>query len=100
MTEIFSPKDIDPDYKYLIIEFEKTTVHHEADERSKTNPGHGYPEHNEEFKSFRMYGIIDENDLRIALTQLFLNDQHRKDILVIEIGKIIPIGVSLKIDLG
>lgn len=36
---------------YAIIKFTSRSVYHPGDERSRTHPGHGYPDHMEEIKS-------------------------------------------------
>jgi hypothetical protein len=40
-----------------------TSVHHEGDERSRTNPGHGYPAYTEQF---------------IEITEIFNNEEDFK----------------------
>lgn len=31
------------------------SIHHEGDERSRTNPGHGYPAHTEQVSTFKPF---------------------------------------------
>ena len=39
-----------------------TSIHHEGDERSRTNPGHGYPAYTEQVSTFVKFK--DENDMK------------------------------------
>jgi hypothetical protein len=45
--------------KYGVIT--NTSVHHEGDERSRTNPGHGYPAYTENITTFKTFK--DEDDM-------------------------------------
>lgn len=40
---VHSPSDLPPGTHYVILEFSSIFI--PGDERSRTNPGHGYPEH-------------------------------------------------------
>ena len=37
-----------------------TTVHHEGDERSRTNPGHGYPAYDEHIETLKTFENQDD----------------------------------------
>ena len=61
--------------KYGVIEVR--TIYHAGDERSRTNPGHGYPEHTEQAPSFRSF----ENE---AALKTWINSQRTMNFKVIE----------------
>lgn len=44
--------------RYAIIK--STTIHHEGDERSRTNPGHGYPAWTETVKQIRIFDTKEQ----------------------------------------
>ncbi len=44
--------------KYAVILNEQ--IHHEGDERSRTNPGHGYPAYTETISTFKPFKTYDE----------------------------------------
>ena len=50
---------------YAIIE--RRTIYIPGDERSRTNPGHGYPEHTEESISYRAYSDKDKWEAEIRI---------------------------------
>jgi hypothetical protein len=45
MKYVNKPNDIPEGEHFAILEF--SSIHHEGDERSRTNPGHGYPAYDE-----------------------------------------------------
>jgi hypothetical protein len=44
--------------RYAIIK--STTIHHEGDERSRTNPGHGYPAWTETVQEIRIFDTKEQ----------------------------------------
>lgn len=45
-----------------------TSVHHDGDERSRTNPGHGYPEHTDHYVT--LYTVFtDEEEFKSELAR-------------------------------
>ena len=53
MKKINNSKDFPNEQHYAIIIFDERHIHHEGDERSRTNPGHGYPAHTETINDFQ-----------------------------------------------
>lgn len=49
MKQANSPSDIPEGHHYAIILFKSESVYIPGDERSRTNPGHGYPERTETY---------------------------------------------------
>ncbi len=45
------PSDIPEGHHYVIIIFSSTSIHIPGDERSRTNPGHGYPARTEKYNT-------------------------------------------------
>lgn len=72
--------------------FEKQTVHHEGDERSRTNPGHGYPAYTEEFTT--PVFAKDEEDLKQKLENYTRFGYNRK---MPEVFRLTPVEVSSEI---
>jgi hypothetical protein len=54
---------------WAIIENSSVTI--PGDERSRTNPGHGYPEHTQEYITYLAFD--NEPDFKIELEKQFLN---------------------------
>lgn len=53
MIDVKKPSQVPRGRHYAIIVYQTTNVFIEGDERSLTNPGHGYPAHTETFHSFQ-----------------------------------------------
>ena len=56
-------KDVPQEPHFAIIEF--STIYIPGDERSRTHPGHGYPESTEPISKYRIYGTEEEWKLSI-----------------------------------
>ena len=55
--------DIPEEKHYGALVFNTQTVYHEGDERSRTNPGHGYPAYTEVINTIQYIAFSDRNDL-------------------------------------
>ncbi|MFZ3069082.1 MAG: hypothetical protein WA052_02075 [Microgenomates group bacterium] len=85
------------EHRFLLIVFKTTKYFVEGDERSRTNPGHGYPAHTDEIDATEIYAFENQQELELELIRLFDEDKKRKDLLVINVASIIPIKVTLGI---
>lgn len=56
-----------PKVKHWVI-LEPVSVNIPGDERSRTNPGHGYPEHTERFLSYRVF--LNEEKWKSVIREL------------------------------
>lgn len=63
IRQVTKASDIKP-YSIGIMVFDTQTIHHEGDERSRTNPGHGYPAHTETINTITYYQCDDESDVK------------------------------------
>lgn len=54
------------------------SIHYEADERSKTHPGHGYPAYTEEVQEFR--GFLSQEALLAEIRRLKDNRDDKFDV--------------------
>jgi hypothetical protein len=91
---INNPKDI-PDVEHWAI-IEQDSVYIPGDERSRTNPGHGYPAQTRDFISYEMY--LTEDKLLQAIKEL--EDPKygsKKDYRVI---KVTPMKVSTSLNIS
>lgn len=60
-----------PTTPHFAILTEKThSVYHAGDERSRTNPGHGYPAHTETFETLTYEAFTSEAEWRHRITEL------------------------------
>lgn len=99
MIEIKSPKEFPAGHQWLIIVFGQERTLIPGDERSRTNPGHGYPEHTVVTPTKTMMAVEGQEELSKELEELYKKDRLRGDILVLEVSRTVFVNVGLKIDL-
>jgi len=97
VVKLKNPKEMTSEHKFLLIIFKTTRYYVPGDERSRTNPGHGYPEHTNEINSTEAYAFVNHQELELELLRLYEEDRKRKDLLVIDVANIVPVKVSLGI---
>ena len=73
----------------------KTTIYIPGDERSRTNPGHGYPESYEESFSYQDYS--DKDLLTIRVNQLITS--RKKIGIDFWVLDVIPMSIETKVEL-
>lgn len=91
---ISDPKDI-PDVEHWAI-MEHDGVFIPGDERSQTNPGHGYPAHTKNYISYQLY--FTEEKLLAAIKELEANKFGTKK--PYRVVKVTPIKVNKKVDIS
>lgn len=89
---IHSSKDVPNTEHYAILYFSSFTV--PGDERSRTAPGHGYPEHTEDTVEYVVFSTKEawENEIKDNMLSTY-----RKDFKAIHVT---PASVSTKIDVS
>ena len=60
LKPIACASDVPKSHHYAIIVYDSKSVHHEGDERSRTNPGHGYPAYTETIPINSHYATVDK----------------------------------------
>jgi len=98
VVKVKSPKDVTPKHKYLLVIFKTTTYHVEGDERSRTNPGHGYPAHDDKIDSTETHAFEDLIDLESELVKLYEEERTRNDLLVIDVARTSEPKASIKVE--
>lgn len=78
--EAKSMDDVPDTEHFAILFYEQSSVWVPGDERSRTHPGHGYPEHVEDTSRMRYYVYTDEAKYKEALRILHEEKPGRKDI--------------------
>jgi hypothetical protein len=91
---ISDPKDI-PDIEHWAI-IVGDSVHIPGDERSRTNPGHGYPAEDRKFISYQLY--LTEEKLLAAIRELESKTYCNK--MNYKVVKVTPLKVNIKVDIG
>lgn len=88
-----TPEDV-PEQEHFAI-FESRTITIPGDERSRTNPGHGYPESTESFISYEAY--FTKEKLLAAIKKLEDYSYSKKAYRVVKVTPM-SVNVSLSVD--
>lgn len=70
MTRVRGPKDVPDVPHYVVLIYSTTSIYVPGDERSRTNPGHGYPEHTETCDTFEHWVTTDASALEAFVIAL------------------------------
>lgn len=62
MIEVKKKEQVPKKPHYAVLVYKTSSVYHEGDERSRTNPGHGYPAYTEQINNFEHYVSEDKNE--------------------------------------
>ncbi len=74
--KVNSPDKIPDKKHFAILIFTTSTAHVPGDERSRTNPGHGYPAHDVTSASYEYWAVGTEKNLKGAIRHL---EEQKKD---------------------
>jgi hypothetical protein len=78
LAQAMCPAEVPKDFHYAIILFDRTSVYIPGDERSRTHPGHGYPDRTETYNTFQYLFTKDLEELNKFIKYLY-NDKEYKD---------------------
>lgn len=78
MIEVHGPNDVPNTPHFAVIIFNTRTVHIPGDERSRTNPGHGYPAEDLSYNDYHYFITTDKNVLEKFVEQLELEERNKK----------------------
>jgi hypothetical protein len=81
---------------FALLKPESVTI--PGDERSRTAPGHGYPEHSVDYWSLEVF--LSKEDLVAEVQRLGRSDRHRdvQPIMVTPFGMKIEVSIEVSID--
>lgn len=87
--------DVPVGHHYAILVYSSSSVFIPGDERSRTNPGHGYPERYETYNSFEHYVSHDREQWEALVKELF---SEKKNFVFFEVEKLgsLEVNVSIK----
>ena len=88
MNPVTNPNEFPNKPHYAIIIFETSHIHHEGDERSRTNPGHGYPAYTETVKHFKYFAYPKTTEGKAEwegyIQSLYKDNPKRTDVVAFE----------------
>lgn len=96
LKQINSAEDMPRKAHFAIIVFDSQNVWIPGDERSRSAPGHGYPERTETFESFKYYATTSKREWEEFAKELYSTDKRGK-FVAFEVGHVATIDVSVTI---
>tara|TARA_Y100000034_G_scaffold136062_1_gene210558 strand:- start:222 stop:554 length:333 start_codon:yes stop_codon:yes gene_type:complete len=92
--------DIPDGPAWIIIVFDKSSVRIPGDERSRTNPGHGYPAHTNVYDTNKIFYFSTPKEWREALDLFYKEDMHRSDILAFESVGVAKVKTGISVEVS
>ena len=86
-----------PNDAFVLILLAEQSVFFEGDERSRTNPGHGYPARTETYDANEVYATTDRPLMERTVELLFKDDPRRTDVIVFRPGSRVSVTSSVVI---
>ena len=101
MKRIKNPNDIPTGPHFAVLVYATTSIHHEGDERSRTNPGHGYPAYTETVDAFEHYVTTSASELEVFVTQLEQPNTYgqKKPYAVIDVGRRLETKTTTRVEI-
>ncbi len=94
IKKVTSPQEIKKSSLAVMV-FETHSIYHEGDERSRTNPGHGYPPHWETINTVNYYQFDNEDELKAWIA----SNKNKNNYVVISAQKL-EVKQEIKISIG
>lgn len=98
ITQVKTPTDVPAKTQYFIIHMKIARVGIPGDERSLTNPGHGYPEHIDEYNHYDITAADTIEEVQARLATLREQRDGLTNVLVLE-GRKLEIAERIVINL-
>jgi hypothetical protein len=97
--QIKASDDLPTGEHFAIVIFFQTSVHVPGDERSRTHPGHGYPEHDVTVNGCEYWVVDDREQLQAALEAIEENNKVGwKEKIRYRVIQSKPVKVSTKVE--
>lgn len=88
MRQVKGPEDVPSEPHFAVIIYGKRSVWVPGDERSRTAPGHGYPEHTDHFDDLEHWVTTERSVLEEFITvQDMATGSNKKPYVVLEVAK-------------
>lgn len=96
MKRVSRKSDVPVGHHYAVLVYKSSSVFIPGDERSRTNPGHGYPERYESYDSFEHYVTDDKVEWESYVKALhFTGEKNFVFFEVASLGKL-EVNVAIK----
>jgi hypothetical protein len=94
------PSEVPKDLHYAIIIFDKESVYIPGDERSITNPGHGYPARTESYTTHQYFFTKDLTELNKFVKHLYEDKDYKNKFIFFQVNSLGKVNVDVSIALN
>jgi len=91
--------DVPTGLHYAILVYKTESVYIEGDERSRTNPGHGYPARTEVYESFEHYVTLYKDEWLKAIEEFATNEDTKNKFICFEVPKLSSVKTKVVVDI-
>jgi hypothetical protein len=95
VKRVRNPKDFPKGAHFAAIVYDKKSVYFEGDERSRNNPGHGYPAHSEDFDTFEHYVTTNREEWERLVVMLMGDEDAKDNFVAFEVSRVPSIKVQV-----
>lgn len=99
LGEAKSPFEVPKDFHYAILLFDKQSVYIPGDERSRTNPGHGYPGGTEYYNTYQYFFTRDSVELNKFVKYLFNNNSYKDKFVFFQVSGLGKVNLDVSISI-
>jgi len=90
--------DVPTDKHYAILVYKSDSVYIAGDERSRSNPGHGYPAHTAIYESFEHYVTEDKNIWLAAIEEFAKDEDSKNKFICFEVLKLASVKTKVVVE--
>lgn len=103
MNRVKTPADIPEGPHFAVLVYKSNSVHVPGDERSQTNPGHGYPAHTVTTSTFEQWVTCDEAKLQAKVAELSAvqrSGQKQPVFVVLKVERKLTVSTQTTVSIG
>ncbi len=100
MKKVKGPTDVPKGRHYVVLIYKTDSVTIPGDERSRTHPGHGYPEHTQEFTTFEQHVTEDRADWEAFIAKMVQPGKKVPDFVCFEVAGLAQVRTDVTVSVG
>jgi len=96
VKRVASKNDVPLGQHWAVLIYKSSSVYVPGDERSRTNPGHGYPAHTETYESFEHYVATSKSEWEEFVMALFKSGENNFVFFEVPVVGTLEVSVAIK----
>lgn len=98
LVKVTKPSDVPTQTHFAVCVYDSESVTIPGDERSRTNPGHGYPEHTETYSTFKHYVTTSKTDWLKLIEALVEDEDYKDKFVAFEVMKVAKVKTKVVVE--